>query len=78
MRTLKGLFNTNQVNLDGFAFPVEALEAYIALDSGTPMFVSHDMHRPVGWSQFIANDREKPVSLLTLRLHFRAGVFVYG
>jgi hypothetical protein len=50
-----GVFNTNQVNLEGFAIPVEGLLSCLdqAWETGLPMFVSHDMHRPIGWSSTV-------------------------
>jgi hypothetical protein len=52
VQTRMGLFNTNQVNLAGSVFPIESLKAYLdqTWESGLPMFLSHDMHRPIGWS----------------------------
>lgn len=55
MRSKLGIFNTNQPALDGTLFSIEGLASYIeqTWSSGLPMFLSHDMHRPIGWSQGI-------------------------
>lgn len=52
MKIRRGLFSTNQVTLNGLAMTVGALVSYVdqTWRTGQPMFISHDMHRPVGWS----------------------------
>ncbi|RYH27812.1 MAG: hypothetical protein EON54_23610, partial [Alcaligenaceae bacterium] len=43
--------NTDQVNRYGMHFPLETLYSVLLQSSeGIPMFISHDMHRPIGWS----------------------------
>ncbi|MBL0143867.1 MAG: hypothetical protein IPP91_17625 [Betaproteobacteria bacterium] len=43
--------NTDQANRNGTRFPLETLYSVLVQSSeGTPMFMSHDMHRPIGWS----------------------------
>ncbi|GAB1090377.1 MAG: hypothetical protein Sw1PiTSA_41340 [Shewanella algae] len=53
MREVLGIYNTNQPNKYGYRFTTEALEECLAQawNEGTPMFVSHDYHRPLGWSK---------------------------
>lgn len=45
------VMNTDQVNRYGIQFPLTVLYSVLrqAL-TGTPMFMSHDVHRPIGWS----------------------------
>lgn len=53
MREILGIYNTNQTNKYGYRFTTEALESGLsqAWNEGTPMFISHDYHRPLGWSK---------------------------
>lgn len=51
MQTKSMVMNTDQVNRYGTRFPLETLYSVLVQSSkGTPMFMSHDMHRPIGWS----------------------------
>jgi hypothetical protein len=61
MRRSPGVFNTDQVNLDGIRFPAselmrsdqnhhrECLRRGVGL--GMPVHIQHDMHRLIGWSR---------------------------
>jgi len=53
MKENLSLYNTNQINKYGYKFTVEALESSLAQSwkNGTPMFISHDYHRLMGWSK---------------------------
>lgn len=53
MKKRLGIYNNNQVNKYGYRFTVECLEVGLAQtwEYGTPMFISHDYHRPLGWSK---------------------------
>lgn len=53
MREFLSIYNTNQTNKYGYKFTTEALESGLsqAWSEGTPMFISHDYHRPLGWSK---------------------------
>jgi len=51
MKTVTMVMNTDQVNRYGMRFALEALySVLVQAGEGTPMFISHDMHRPIGWS----------------------------
>ncbi|PZQ57779.1 MAG: hypothetical protein DI570_19605 [Phenylobacterium zucineum] len=60
MARMYGIANTDQVNRQDMVIPVHvltaSLETHVAtcirrgLPIGTPFHLSHDMHRPVGWS----------------------------
>lgn len=51
MRTMSLVMNSDQVNRYGMRFPLNTLLSALRQgQAGTPMFVSHDMHRPIGWS----------------------------
>lgn len=53
MLNLFGLFNTDRINRHGFAFTIKDLESYLEQSwrDGSPSFLSHDMHRLLGWSR---------------------------
>lgn len=63
MKEYIGLFNTNQINKYGYQFSIGALENSLnqIWEIGAPMFISHDFHRPLGWS--------KPLGLRILPSH---------
>jgi hypothetical protein len=51
VRTVSLVMNSDQVNRYGMRFPLSTLVSALRQGlAGTPMFVSHDMHRPIGWS----------------------------
>jgi hypothetical protein len=51
MRTVSLVMNSDQVNRYGMRFPLSTLVSALRQGiAGTPMFMSHDMHRPIGWS----------------------------
>ncbi len=53
MKEYVSVFNTDQINKYGYRFSIGALESGLsqAWEIGTPMFISHDYHRPLGWSK---------------------------
>lgn len=53
MKEYLSLFNTDQLNKYGYRFSIDALESGLkqSWELGTPMFISHDFHRPLGWSK---------------------------
>jgi len=53
MKVYGGIYLTNQINKYGYKFSIEAIEQslYQKWDTGTPMFISHDYTRPLGWSK---------------------------
>lgn len=53
MKEYLSLFNTDQLNKYGYRFSIDALESGLkqTWELGTPMFISHDFHRPLGWSK---------------------------
>jgi hypothetical protein len=55
MKSRLGVFNTNLVNRSGFAISIEGLVSHLlsTWEQGLPMFMSHDMHRPIGWSSTV-------------------------
>ncbi len=54
MQTASLVMNSDQVNRYGTRFPLDTLYSVLRQGvSGTPMFVSHDMHRPIGWSRAV-------------------------
>lgn len=52
MKKFLGIYSTNQINKYDYRFSVETLEVCLSQTwrYGTPMFISHDYHRPLGWS----------------------------
>jgi hypothetical protein len=67
MKKYIGIFTTDQINKYGYKFSVEAIEDALrqSWKIGTPMFISHDYHRPIGFSKpFGLNIQSKLVSLL--------------
>jgi hypothetical protein len=51
VQTVTLVMNSDQVNRYGMRFPLTTLVSALSQGlAGTPMFVSHDMHRPIGWS----------------------------
>lgn len=53
MKNALSVYNTNQKNKYGYRIPTSGLEMFLsqAWRDGTPMFISHDYHRPLGWSR---------------------------
>lgn len=47
------VFSSNEINLYGTSFSVHALESGLSQswNLGIPSFLSHDAHRPIGWSR---------------------------
>lgn len=52
MKELTGVFLTDGVSRSGERFTVPALEdmLWLSYRRGNPSNVSHDVHRPIGWS----------------------------
>ena len=51
MNNYLGILNTDNMNKDGFVFPIDVLEQSMyegALD-GMPSLLNHDFHQPIGW-----------------------------
>lgn len=61
------VFNSSSVNRYGMAFTIEALESGLeqSFDLGMPSFVSHDYHRPIGWSRGLSLFIEPGVAKVT-------------
>jgi len=51
MKQIIAVLNSNEVNRYRMVFPVRTLESALnqCWDLGTPSFLSHDCHRPIGW-----------------------------
>jgi len=51
-----GVYNSSAVNRYGYKFPVETLFSALeqSWDVGVPSFISHDYHKPLGWSKGLA------------------------
>ena len=73
MKQRLGIFTNSSVNKYGYRFSVESIENAFSetWKIGRPMFISHDYHRPIGWT--------KPLGLyinpLEVRLYGRASFF---
>lgn len=70
MKRTLAIFNTDQVNRYGYRFTTEALESCLSQAwRGTPMFISHDYHRPIGISRPLAlHLHARQVSLMGLSM----------
>ena len=53
MKEYLSVYNTDQINKYGMKLPVETLESALRQmwEIGSPMFISHDYHRALGWSK---------------------------
>lgn len=53
MKVYRGIFLSSQINKYGYKFSIEAIEKSLfqKWNTGTPMFISHDYTRPLGWSK---------------------------
>lgn len=53
MKKHLSVYSSNEINKYGYRFSDEALENLLAQtwQKGTPMFISHDFHRLIGWSK---------------------------
>lgn len=52
MKKKLGVYTNNQINKYGYKFSTESIEQSLVQtwNKGTPMFISHDYHRLLGWS----------------------------
>lgn len=53
MKERLAIFTNSSVNKYGYRFSVESIENTFSetWETGRPMFISHDYHRPIGWSK---------------------------
>ena len=53
MKQRLGIFTNSSVNKYGYRFSVESIENAFSetWKTGRPMFISHDYHRPIGWTK---------------------------